>query len=251
MILYFSGTGNSLYAAKQVAEQTGDTLMDIAGMVRNKELDIELGEDEHLGFVFPVYYYGIPTIIRYLISHLNIRGNQEPYTFAVLTCGGSIAGAGLMLEEIFKKNFFRLDRVFPLLMPDNYVILFNPATPEQAAEILKVTDSLLEDMIQDVQERNGAKISASLKDIALTRTAYPFYVRGRKTKSFHADDSCTGCGKCKKICPSMAIAMEDGKPKWVKEQCIYCLACINCCPEEAIQYGKMTKRRRRYWNPLV
>lgn len=248
MILYFTGTGNSLYAARKIAEKTRDRMMDISQMVHKGEYHVELGENENLGFIFPVYFYGVPTIIRYFISYMSVSGNENPYTYAVLTCGGSIGGAGVMLERVFEKNCYTLDRVFTLLMPDNYVLMFNPPTKEKAASILHISDQLIEDITDDILERKKEKITAGLGARALTRTAYSLYIRGRKTKGFYAEDSCTGCGKCAANCPIRAIVIREGKPEWVKEQCVYCLRCINCCPEEAIQYGLATKRRRRYQN---
>jgi NAD-dependent dihydropyrimidine dehydrogenase PreA subunit len=44
------------------------------------------------------------------------------------------------------------------------------------------------------------------------------------------------------------IRMDDGRPVWGKD-CTQCLACINRCPVHAIQYGKGTAQRGRYYHP--
>ena len=41
-------------------------------------------------------------------------------------------------------------------------------------------------------------------------------------------------------------ALENGNPVWKKRNCYMCLRCINCCPTEAIEYGKNTASRKRY-----
>lgn len=69
-------------------------------------------------------------------------------------------------------------------------------------------------------------------------------------KSFWINSNCNTCGICKSICPSKNIELKDGKPLW-KHQCEQCLACIQWCPKQAIQYGKKTEKRKRYTNPYV
>jgi Pyruvate/2-oxoacid:ferredoxin oxidoreductase delta subunit len=41
-----------------------------------------------------------------------------------------------------------------------------------------------------------------------------------------------------------------GKPIW-QHTCEQCFACLQWCPEEAIQYGKNTKKKRRYHHPEI
>jgi len=48
------------------------------------------------------------------------------------------------------------------------------------------------------------------------------------------DENCTGCGRCKEICPKDAIAMVEGKAKIDYSICIRCYCCHEICPEDAI-----------------
>jgi NADH:ubiquinone oxidoreductase subunit F (NADH-binding)/(2Fe-2S) ferredoxin/Pyruvate/2-oxoacid:ferredoxin oxidoreductase delta subunit len=49
-------------------------------------------------------------------------------------------------------------------------------------------------------------------------------------------DTCTACGKCKKVCPSDAIAGEKKVPHTIDpEKCIRCGACISECKFDAIE----------------
>lgn len=60
------------------------------------------------------------------------------------------------------------------------------------------------------------------------------------------EDKCVGSGLYQKICTAEAIQMQDRKPVWVKDHCNICLACINRCPKEAIQYTDKSQNVFRY-----
>jgi len=51
---------------------------------------------------------------------------------------------------------------------------------------------------------------------------------------FIADDTCTSCGLCARVCPARAIVMRDGAPTWTL-RCVDCNRCINVCPAASIQ----------------
>lgn len=47
-------------------------------------------------------------------------------------------------------------------------------------------------------------------------------------------DECIGCGLCDKSCTEDAIVMgDDGKPRFIPENCLYCGDCLKVCPTEA------------------
>ncbi len=47
-------------------------------------------------------------------------------------------------------------------------------------------------------------------------------------------ERCTGCGTCTEVCPTEAIAIEDGRAV-ITPGCIDCGACPRVCPEGAIK----------------
>ena len=81
-IYYFSGTGNSLYVAKDIAAKTGGTLFPIASIM---DCDVIKIDAEVIGMVFPVYYNELPLIIKRFTEKLD--NIEHKYIFAVCTFG--------------------------------------------------------------------------------------------------------------------------------------------------------------------
>ncbi|MFH1214644.1 MAG: EFR1 family ferrodoxin, partial [Candidatus Neomarinimicrobiota bacterium] len=69
-------------------------------------------------------------------------------------------------------------------------------------------------------------------------------------KSYFADEKCNGCGICRKVCPVDNIQIVDERPIW-NSHCQQCYACLQWCPQEAIQFGKKTATIKRYRNPNI
>lgn len=254
MIFYFTGTGNSLYAAKKIGDELGEDLIDIPAAMKEKSFIYKLSSNEKIGFVFPVYFYGVPSIVVDFVAELKIKQNLEaglkPYVFGVMTCGGGIGGTPRMLEELLEKQGLPLTAAFELKMASNYIMMYQPTGPDLQKRILNSTDEKLADIIAAIS-KNRQDDGSKRKKSFLTRVAYPLYVHGRKTRLFYADEKCNDCGKCEKICPVSAIEMANNKPVWTAKQCTHCSACINRCPQEAIQYSKKTLKWRRFENPIL
>ncbi|HBA63116.1 MAG TPA: hypothetical protein DCZ20_04590 [Lachnospiraceae bacterium] len=250
MIFYFTGTGNSLQAAGKIGDRLGESLVDIAKAVQNREYryDIEVGET--VGFVFPVYYWGLPSIVAHFLFHLELEGEKDAYCWSIITCGSNIGAADQRLRRLVEKTGYSLNAVFSVAMPDNYLPMFDVPKAEEQEAILEKAGRELESISNQIAAQADGIWSGPLEAVK-TAALYPLYRKGRKTDKFYATDACVNCGRCAAVCPSQAIEIEYGKPVWVKEQCVFCMGCINRCPAEAIQYGKKTETRGRYVNPVL
>lgn len=246
MIFYYSGTGNSAYAAQKLLGE-GEALISMAQANREESFSYTPGEEEAVGFVFPVYFYGLPDTVR-RFAH-QVRFTRKPaYVYAVITCGGSIAGAGDLLKKYLAENGTTLRAVYSVKMPDNYVLMYDVTTKEEEIPILEAAEKQLEDIRGSVALRRFVGTDVGIAAKAQTAALYALYDGSRKTAKFHADDSCVGCGVCAGRCPVDAIVLREGRPVWIKDRCDHCLACMRC---NAIQYGKRTVGKYRYMHPSL
>lgn len=250
IIYYFTGTGNSLAAAKRIGALLGETsLVPIASL---KDIHGPVVPDAgRVGIVCPVYDLGVPVIVAEFLGRFEIQ--NDAYVFAVVTMGGSGISALHQIEDIFeKKNKRKLDAGFAVVMPGNYSPLHTPPAGEKKDAILAKTQNRLADIATII--RDGKRVSPGFEPVSailkcITYGGFASHVHGSDAK-FSVDESCTSCGTCAKVCPVGNITIQDGKPVW-NHQCEMCLACLHWCPTEAIQLNIMrgTKGRGRYRHP--
>jgi ferredoxin len=67
--------------------------------------------------------------------------------------------------------------------------------------------------------------------------------------SFAADEKCTGCGTCARVCAVGNIEIVHARPVW-QNRCENCLACYNWCPTNAI-HGALANKGYHYHHPDV
>ena len=245
MIFYFTGTGNSLYAAQKLADE-GEELVSIVEALRSKAFHYTLKEGEKLGFVFPVYFYTVSDPVLELVRNLTVE--NAGFVYAVIPCGASIGTAGGFLKSELKRRGLELQRVDALVVPDGALIFYNIDPPEKMEKTLDAATKELASIKRAIDRREGNPIKGSP---ALGKAWLAAYHACMGTKPFHADAKCVGCGKCASLCPSRAIEMVGGRPVWTKSKCLKCCGCINRCPVSAIQYGRRTVKRGRYVNPIL
>ncbi len=249
MVVFFSGTGNSRYIAKNIAEVLGDELIDATYSVK-EEVVLYCGEntDTYI-FVCPTYAWQIPKVFKKHIENATfVNENSKPLNaYFVLTCGGDIGNAEKYINALCKKKGFNLLGVAEVVMPENYLAMFSVPSEKTSQKIIAKAEEKLPDIIEKIKNRlplesKKPSFLDKRKSDIVNLTFYPFCVSAKK---FYTTNKCISCGKCEKICPLNNIKIIDGKPSWGKN-CTHCMACICLCPTEAIEYGKKSIGKRRY-----
>jgi ferredoxin len=246
-IFYFTGTGNSLKVAKDIADGLPD-----AELIRISRKNLqETGRvySGTIGIVFPVYFFGLPHMVRQFAE--NFRADETAYVFGVATYGGMLGIAFDQLVTSLAKNRIHLSAAFGVLMPGNNQVMYPPNPALEQQERFRREQETVTGIIKKVDTReNIPQKSANFIIRSFLIGFYSLLRPNERSRHFHTDENCNGCGTCARICPAENITIQDKRPLW-HHQCEYCLACMQWCPSLAIQYANRTQKRGRYHHPDI
>ena len=254
MIFYFTGTGNSKWVAETVAEALSENAMAISDYINGSTMylpEFELSSTERLGFVFPVHSWGIPPVMRKFIKRLRIKGaiGSDRVIFGIFTCGDECGYTKEMFLKLIQAKGWECHHTCSVQMPNNYIVLPGFDVDKKELEKQKIENAklLLPKIIQSIRDdipiREYTKGSMSCLK---SRIIYPLFCKhALNSRPFHATTACNACGLCAKHCPTKNITVTD-KPVW-GNHCTQCLSCIHRCPSRAIEYGKISQKKGRYY----
>ena len=251
VIYYFTGTGNSLAAAKKIAATLEDCgLVPIASLAGTPG-DIIPAADR-AGIIFPVYFTGLPAMVADFASRLRFRNGQ--YVFAIATFGGAGAAPALrQLDLILRRHAGRgLDAGFRVKMPGDYILMYEPPQGKKRDDLLAAAGAEIARIAEAVRDCRRQDPPRSIAEQVVHTLMYGWFI-GRvhtKDRAFRVTEKCTGCGTCASVCPAHNIELVQDRPVW-RHRCELCCACIHTCPAQAIQAGTGTEKRQRYRNPEV
>lgn len=244
MIVYFSGTGNSRYCAQMLASKLEEELTDSFYYIRN-QISAELISGTPWVFVCPTYCWQLPHVFEEFIRNARLEGCKDAYF--IMTCGSDIGNAGAKIKTLCKEVGLNYKGVLPVVMPENYIAMFEVPNKELAKRIIIVAKRALVKAVRAIRKGESFKPQKiNVFDRIKTGPVNPaFYKLFVKAKPFYATDACVGCGKCEEACVLGNIRLSKNRPIW-GDDCTHCMACICGCPTEAIEYGKKSVGKPRY-----
>lgn len=243
MIFYFSGTGNSRFAAQEIGEITGEEAVSINEMLKS-ETDGVFDSEKPLVFVCPTYAWRIPRVVEEHLRKCTFSGSKKAYF--VLTCGDDTGDAAYYAEKLCKEKGLEYMGLKTVVMPENYIAMFKAPDKAQAEKIIeKALPGIVEAAELIKEQRPLTRETIGVLDKLKSRVVNPLFYLGVSAKGFYSTDACTGCGSCAELCPLNNIKLDRGRPVW-GEHCTHCMACICRCPAEAIEYKNKSKGQPRY-----
>ncbi|MCL2764641.1 MAG: EFR1 family ferrodoxin [Treponema sp.] len=245
IIFYFSGTGNCLKAAKETAKELGNC--EIVSMAKPGGFSI-LKQYDTIGFIYPVYFYGLPKKVIEFVDNLKLNDNKTAYTYAIATCGDGAGYAIYQIYELLRKNHnIELNYGKKLKMFSNYIVMYNMS--KKVDEITKKSNERLFTVIKSIKNRENNKINKFTKLIIFINNWF-LKNASKMGKHYNVNENCNGCRICEKVCPVKNIELNNNKPVF-NHNCEQCVACIQYCPKQAINYKNATQKRRRYTHPEI
>ncbi|MDR2915716.1 MAG: EFR1 family ferrodoxin [Tannerella sp.] len=252
MIFYFTGTGNSLWVAETVAESFTDKTIAISDYFNGDTTtwpEFTLSSGEYVGFVFPVHAWGIPPLMHKFIERLRLNSYKDQTIFGIFTCGDECGYTKEMFVKLIQAKGWECHHTYSVQMPNTYIVFpgFDVDSKELETQKLENAKNILPGIINAI--RDNKPIHAYKKgsmSFLKSRIIYPqFCKHAMSSRPFYSTGACTSCGLCARVCPTKNITVTE-KPVW-GNHCTQCLACIHRCPERAIEYGKVTRNKGRYY----
>ncbi|MDO4163322.1 MAG: EFR1 family ferrodoxin [Bacteroides sp.] len=235
IIFYFTGTGNCLHIARELS--TDDTeLLSIPQMMKQGRFSFEADE---IGVVYPIYGHMPPYMVRQFIQKAQLKAD---YKFAVLTFGARKCDAVEIWDGISRKAGNAFDYITTLIMVDNWLPNFDmneqmkidkkiPENLQRITADLKQQRRWHEPVTEEERQQHQGFMNYTGLDPEVG------FLK-KSEKYFVVADSCIHCGICTYVCPRGNYKQTS---RGVKAQgdCEFCFACIQNCPQKAIQFAKV------------
>ena len=248
MILYFTGTGNSRYAAQELNKFCSDELVSINREMRRRRLDpynarYAYTSEKPFVIVCPTYCWNVPRAVEEFLLDSRFLGCRDMYF--LLTCGSGTGQAGKHAAQICETLSMNFRGLGAVRMPENYITLFRAPEPDEAVAIIRSSMPLIESIAMQILAGRDISSSFAGREVPeiVVRLFYKLFVHDRR---FYVKDNCIGCTACASLCPTVNIRMRGGKPEWLGH-CTQCQSCIGVCPVDAIEFGSRTRKKRRYY----
>ncbi len=248
-IIYFSGTGNTKFIAKNMKNklQEYDYDCDLINIEKDK---INIDDYESLIIGGPVYVDRYPEI---LLNY--VENNLKNFTgrCMLFTTQASNKDSTAFQHCINRMPNLNITYCTFFVMPNNfYNFMFKKSSKEEENQCFDKSLLIVEESIKnflDGRVKNYSRKKLTVKMIDITyKFIFNYYVGFENKKITIDKQKCTSCKLCEKLCPVNCIKINDGVS--FNKNCLFCQRCINICPnnafllknKEIIQYKPDFKR---------
>ncbi|MDO4489023.1 MAG: EFR1 family ferrodoxin [Eubacteriales bacterium] len=285
MIIYFTGTGNSRFVARRMAEKLGDTVVSLNETLKTctarvKTFQNEILRDPELGseavaqetviydspkpnginadslifesekpyvIVAPIYAWGLPEVVEDMVKRGTFNGSKEIYFVA--TMGENSGNTDKAMAKLAASKGLNFKGFRGIVMPNNYIVGSKMETPETNEKIIEKAVPVIDEIAAAI-ENHGTINKTDKTPLAfiLSSLVHNMFLKHMNSaESFVVSDACISCGKCAELCCVNNITVNPGEHAQFGKDCINCLACIQACPQKAINIKGKTENSERYF----
>lgn len=211
--IYFSGTGNSRYAAEFFCNEYDEGAK--AFSIEDDDITQVVKNEEMLVFAYPVQYSTVPKILRdFIIENKELWERKKVFVIATM---GLFSGDGAgILGRLLQKYGAEILGGLHLKMPDSIgdeKVL--KRSLEKNKELVKKVEQKINKSVQLLKSGKPTQEGIGVLYCIAGFFGQRLYF-GHKTKKYSDKlrvdaDKCIGCGKCEKLCPMNNIKIVDKK----------------------------------------
>ncbi|MCM1349179.1 MAG: EFR1 family ferrodoxin [Firmicutes bacterium] len=249
MILCFSACGNTALVAKRLGELLNENVVSITN---STPLTVDAANQQRIIWAFPIYSWGLPTIVRNFIKNVVLANADNMSHFMVATCGDDAGLADQMWRKELRLRGWHPRSAHTVIMPNTYVALpgFDVDPPTLTKTKLHNASERIAKVAHAIKCNSGINsITRGKAAWIKTRLIYPLFMKFLcSPRPFRSSVQCNGCGTCSCACPMGNIDIVNGHPVW-SNRCVMCLACYHRCPQKCISYGSRTTGKGHYVAP--
>lgn len=233
--LYFSGTGNSKWAAERFLQEWGCAAETCA--IEDAQAAGKLAAHQDVVFAYPVQYSALPKLVsEFVQTHAALWRGKRVFVIATMALFSG-DGTGVLARELEKYGAMILGGLH-LQMPDSIAdekVL--KRTPEKNRRLVQAAGQKLSHAAGMIRAGRFPRQGLGMLSRAagfLTQRLWFGHRTNTYSHSLKIDPAtCMGCGLCAKLCPTGNIVM-DGKTARSQDRCTLCYRCVNRCPQQAI-----------------
>ena len=245
LTIYFSGTGNTKYAAEMFSKKMGAKCLSIED---NADFSAEIKAHDTIAFCYPIYNSRVPRIMRTFV-HDN-KDNLIGKKVVILVTQQAFSGDGArVFTDLFEVGSIKVIYAEHFNMQQNmgnipiWSAIFKPSDKANRCYIKKV-EKKLNTVCHNIKRGIVRKRGFSAISIILgyiqgkpwqkdTREVSPTRLEKKLSEDIRIHDECTACNLCVGICPTRNLVNNEGRIEYLN-RCTVCYRCVNYCPQKAI-----------------
>ena len=234
--IYFSGTGNSRYAAEYFINLAAADKTNVFSIEDEKVIE-KIKSSEVLIFSYPVQFSSVPKFLQdFIIKNKKLWKDKKIFIIATM---GVFSGDGAgILGRLLKKHGAKIIGGLHLKMPDSICDekLLKRSFNENV-KLIKKAESKIEYAVKCLNAgkptKDGQGFLCQIAGLLGQRLYFGHNTKHYSGKLSINPEKCVICGKCEKLCPTANIEFVN-KIAIHYNRCTMCYRCLNNCPKQAI-----------------